>query len=521
MMDSQRRTHLEHDSSDGADPQGGLLRRVDPRPLLAHPRVFGIVSLVWLLMRSGLRPSRVAYPCQQAALSTALVTVVAPLLAVLVAVRRRVTARTVTAGGVAAVALGLLAALTSWGHGVADNVSEIAKLQPPADHRTRVFHVTNCAHERDGDRFPGLDNLLDLMGRNGLKFYRSATTSRLGGPDGIVGTTDVVVVKINYQWSQRGGTNVDLLHGLVYAIVSHPDGFAGEIVVCENAQFASVSNFNRSDNNSEDIQHSPYDVEAHFRDQGHRVSTFDWTDIRMDEVTEYSDDDDRSGYVTYLYDNAFGGRVSYPKFETQFGTRISLRDGVWSDVEQSYDRDRLTFINVPVLKSHHSTYGVTACVKNYMGVVTDSLGTNSHNAIRYGVLGALLAEIGTADLNILDCIWVNANPNSGPMTAYSVATRRDELVASTDPVAADIWATTNILVPAFIDNGYTAPWPYPSADPENPGSAFRTYLDSSMGYLLAAGIAVTNDLEQIDALTWDGTQLRPAPRPAVRRRAHP
>jgi hypothetical protein len=517
MMDSQRCAQLEHGSCDGEDRQSSPFRRADPRRLLTHPRVAGLLSLGWLLMRTGLRPSRLSYPCQQAALSTGFLLVVAPLVAMLVAVRRRVRADAFTAIGVAVVALGVFVALASWGHGVTDRGRGIAKLLPPADHRSQVFHVTNCPAERDGDHFPGLDNLIDLMGRNGLKFYRSTTPSRLGGPDGIIGVDDVVVIKINYQWSQRGGTNVDLLHGLVRAIIAHPGGFTGEVVVCENAQFASVVNFDRAENNAEDRRHSPYDVVARFRDQDHRVSTFDWTDIRMDEVTEYSDGDQRSGYVVYPHDAHVGGRVSYPKFETEFGTKISLRDGIWSDVDQSYDRDRLTFINVPVLKSHHSTYGVTACVKNYMGVVTDSLGTDSHNAIRHGVLGALLAEIGTADLNILDCIWVNAKPHLGPMTVYSVASRRDELVASIDPIAADIWATTHILVPAFIESGYTAPWPYPSADPENPYSAFRTYLDNSMTYLLAAGAAVTNDPAQIDAITWDGTGLRPARRPAIRR----
>jgi hypothetical protein len=517
MRDLEHRAHSEHGSSDDADRQSGLLRRADPRRLLTHPHVAGFLSLGWLLMRTGLRPSRLSYPCQQAALSTAFVLVVAPLVAVLVAMRRRARAGVFTGIGVAALAFGVLTALASWGHGVPDQGRGIAKLQPPAEHRSQVYRVTNCPRERDGDRFPGLDNLIGLMGRNGLKFYRSDAASRLAGPDGIAGADDVVVVKINYQWAQRGGTNTDLLHGLLEAIVTHPDGFVGEIAVCENAQSVSVANFDRATNNAEDNHLSPADVVADFRDRGYRVSTFDWGDIRMTHVNEYSDGDDESGYVVLPYDGDLNGRVSYPKFETELGTRISLRDGVWSDADQSYDRDRLTFINVPVLKSHHATYGVTACVKNYMGVVTDSLTTNSHNAIRYGVLGALLAEIGTADLNILDCIWVNANPYTGPSTSYSGATRRDELIASTDPVAADIWATTNILVPTFIDNGYSSPWPYPSADPEDSESAFRTYLDNSMSYLLAAGVAVTNDLEQIDVITWDSTRPRPAPRPAVRR----
>jgi hypothetical protein len=520
MRNSTRCVHIERGSSESPGRRSGLLRRADPRRLLTHPQVAGLLSLGWLLMRTGLRPSRLSYPCQQAALSTGLLLVVAPLVAMLAAARRRVRAGAFTGFGVAVVALGVFIALASWGHGVADRGRGIEKLLPPADHRSRVFHVTECPAERDGDHFPGLENLIDLMGRNGLKFYRSATTSRLGGPDGIIGVDDVVVVKINYQWSQRGGTNVDLLHGLVRAITAHPGGFTGEVVVCENAQFASVANFDRPDNNAEDNQHSPYDVVVSFRDQGHRVSAFDWTDIRMTEVDEYSYGDDEPGYVVYPYDGDLGGRVSYPKFETEFGTKVSLRDGVWDDSDQSYDNERLTFINLPVLKSHHSTYGVTACVKNYMGVVTDSLATNSHNAIRYGVLGALLAEIGTADLNILDCIWVNANPHTGPRTSYGGATRRDELIASTDPIAADIWATTHILVPAFIANGYASPWPYPSADPDDSESAFRTYLDNSMTHLLAAGHGVTNDLQQIDVISGDSARLRPAPRPAVRR-AHP
>ena len=422
--------------------------RVAVRRITAHREIACLLSLGWLLARSGVRPSRLAYPCQQAALSTAITVIGAPLVAWLALWRaNKAKARAIV--GATLVAGTLLSTLGSWGHGSPGEDPAIAALQPPRDHRSRVFHVTGCPHEREGDRFPGLDALLDLMGSNGLKLYRSTITSRLAGPDGILGSSDVVVVKINYQWAQRGGTNVDLLHGLLRAIVDHPDGFEGEVVVCENAQFASVAGFDRSDNNAEDTGHSPYDVIAGFRNRGHRVSAFDWTDIRMDQVAEYHEGDDRPGYVVLPYDSALGGRVSYPKFESEFGTRISLRNGVWSAAAQTYDRDSLTFINVPVLKSHHSTYGVTACVKNYMGVVTDSLGTNSHNAVRHGVLGALLAEIGIADLNILDCIWVNGNPHSGPMTPYSGASRRDELVASVDPVATDIWATMNILIPAF------------------------------------------------------------------------
>jgi hypothetical protein len=177
----------------------------------------------------------------------------------------------------------------------------------------------------------------------------------------------------------------------------------------------------------------------------------------------------------------------------------------------TYDRSRLKVINLPVLKPHAAVYGVTACVKNYMGVVTTELNTSSHNGVRNGLMGAVMAEIGPPDLNILDCIRIDGNPYSGPEVSWGLATRMDQLVASTDPVAADIWATTNILVPAFLANGYSPPWPSPDATPDDPDSVFRTYLDNSMNFLLAAGYRVTNDIESIDAYTWDGFS-KPSPR---------
>ena len=122
-------------------------------------------------------------------------------------------------------------------------------------------------------------------------------------------------------------------------------------------------------------------------------------------------------------------------------------------------------------------------------------------------MGAVMGEIRPPDLNILDCIWINDNPSGGPMTSYSEATRRDELVASIDPVAADLWAVTNILIPAYLDNGFTPPWPSPDATPDDPNSDFRTYLDRSMSEILAAGFDTTNDLDQIDASSLDVSSL--------------
>ena len=70
-------------------------------------------------------------------------------------------------------------------------------------------------------------------------------------------------------------------------------------------------------------------------------------------------------------------------------------------------------------------------------------------------------------------------------------------------MAADIWAATNILIPAFLDNGYLPPWPDPDATPDDPNSDFRIYLDQSMSAILAAGFDATNNLAQIDVHSQD------------------
>ncbi|MEW6743808.1 MAG: DUF362 domain-containing protein [Planctomycetota bacterium] len=465
----------------------------------------GLFALLWLLLRSGSKPSRFVYPCQQAAFTTASLAFGAPLVAALIAARRKLASKLRTRGGMAVVVLAILTCAGAWYLLTRGDVYAGPRPDPPLDYRAQIYHVTNCPQDPVGDHFVGLDNLLALMGSQGLKLYQSLSRSLESGPGGIIASDDVVVVKINYQWPERGGTNTDLLRGLIRRLVDHPDTFQGEIVVCENAQFNPIDGFDRDANNAQDHSLSPHDVVTHFKDLGYTVSHYDWTVRRNTKVTEYDSGDLRDGYIVYDYDSEIQGRVSYPKFQTEYGTYISLKRGLWSPATSTYDRQHLKFINVPVLKSHHATYGATVAVKHYMGVVTGNLNTNSHTAIRYGILGALLGEIQLADLNIVDCIWINADPYDGPWTDYGSATRRDELVASLDPVAADIWSVKNILIPAFLSNGFLPPWPYPSADPDDPSSAFRTYLDNSMYQILSAGYEVTNDLAKIDAWSWDGT----------------
>jgi hypothetical protein len=326
------------------------------------------MALCWLVLRSGPKPSRFAYPCQQAALSAATLAFGAPIVGTLVAARHRIAASLRRPIGMAVAALGLLATAGMWAYASWPNQYRGPELNPPPDYRAQVFHVTDCPQDPTGDRFLGLDNLLAHMGREGLAFYQSEAASLWADPDGIIAADDVVVIKINYQWDQRGGTNTDLLSGLIRRIVDHPDKFTGEIVVAENTQVIPTDWFNRMHNNAQNHRQSPAGVVGVFRHQGHAISAYSWRDLRSYSVEEYSTGDMTDGYVVGEYDSQFQGRLSYPKFRTDAGTHISLRHGIWDPDTGTYDRERLKFINTPVLKSHHTNYGVTACVKNYMGI---------------------------------------------------------------------------------------------------------------------------------------------------------
>ncbi|MEM2850004.1 MAG: DUF362 domain-containing protein, partial [Candidatus Bathyarchaeia archaeon] len=201
------------------------------------------------------------------------------------------------------------------------------------------------------------------------------------------------------------------------------------------------------------------------------------------------------GYVVNTTVNPRTGiMVSYPKFRTIFGTYISFKYGVWDDDAKTYNSDRLKVINFPVLKSH-SIYGVTACVKHYMGVGSDkltaTLGARMHNTVGTGGMGTEMVETRFPVLNIIDAIWVNAIPGNGPSTSYGDATRVNIIAASTDPVALDYWAAKYILLEVAQFKGYSG---VSSIDPDNVETgSFGYWLRLSMDEIRRAGYQATVD----------------------------
>jgi len=168
--------------------------------------------------------------------------------------------------------------------------------------------------------------------------------------------------------------------------------------------------------------------------------------------------------------------------------------GIWDPNRKSYSDGKLKVLSVPVLKTHR-IYGVTGCVKHYMGVGSDKLGTGSHASVGKGGMGTEMAQTRTPVLNILDATWVNANPGNGPRTTYTEATRANVLMASSDPVALDYWAAKHVLMQAAHAVGRND---LSAIDPDNDTSGFRNWLRLSMQELQKAGRQATLNENQMN-----------------------
>lgn len=98
-----------------------------------------------------------------------------------------------------------------------------------------------------------------------------------------------------------------------------------------------------------------------------------------------------------------------------------------------------TFINVPILK-HHGGAGMTAAMKNLMGMVWDRGSFHSSG------LDACIAEsvsLRKPDLNIVDAgrVMLSGGPRGGAASRYA---RQDLLLLSTDIVAVDVAAARTL-----------------------------------------------------------------------------
>jgi len=472
--------------------------------------LIGLFSLIWFLLRTGTKPSRSVYPCQRAAAVNIHLWLTTSLIPFISAspqgsVKRDLRGKKIPI--IAAVLVVIVAgSALMWGLQETRRKQReqlmgftlegrLAQVQPSSD----IFTVQGTAGYDEGFK-----NLLNLMGEHGLSFYESDVKGKNQGPEGLIARDDVIIIKVNSQWDERGGTNTDLLRSIIEAIIDHPAGFIGEIVVADNGQdqYGASGNGGSLDwknNNAEDRSQSVQKVVDLFSGS-HKVSTYLWDEITTKSVGEYSEGDMEDGYmVNPTADPVTGIKVSYPKFKTEFGAYVSFKRGIWEPETGSYDSERLKVLNVPVLKTHF-IYGVTACVKHYMGVVSDKLvGHGAHRSVGSGGMGTEMAETRMPTLNILDAIWINAIPERGPGTSYSEATIANVIMASTDPAALDYWAAKHLLTQVAQSRGFTD---LSSIDPDNTASgSFGEWLRLSMHEIEKTGFQTTIDEDRMNIYT--------------------
>jgi len=480
--------------------------------------LIAVASVIWLTIRTGSRPSRIFYPCQQAALANiALFKTIAGIsipsiasLRVSLGWLKPVAILSIlSVGGFVMVTNPLFDGLVSLQ--VDSNIDRIPIVLSPQtaavqENASDLFFVQNATGP-EGNMDASVAELFDLMESEGLHFYHTS-----GTPEGLIANDDVIIIKMNGQWDYRGGTSTDLIKSVIQVIVDHPDGFTGEVIIADNGQ--GLGDLDRRYSNSYYQNQSAAEVAEFFLPEWD-VSTVLWDDLKEMTVEDYNDADFTDGYVrSSVWNDDTDLYVSYPKFRSPTtGAYISFKQGIWTN-GSGFDSDKLKVINMPVLKTHFR-YGVTGCIKHYMGLpqgyvvsAVDPSIPHEHFSIGLGGMGTLMAETRAPVLNILDMVWINPHPLEdsyivGPWSSYSVARATDIIGASLDPVAMDYWVAKHVLIPTAEYLNYTE---YTSLDPDNAtihqnvyhghimqDESFHNYLERSMNELSDAGFQVTMD----------------------------
>ena len=365
---------------------------------------------------------------------------------------------------------------------------------PGADGILQTYAALGASYINVVEKTDGTDNGVAalLSSLSGVKFYR------MNDDGGLIGANDVVLIKINSQWSERGGTNTDVLKGIIEYITNHPAGFTGEVIIADNGQgmFGSEGRGGRLDwpsPNAKDRAQSAQMVADYFAARGFKVSGVLWDTFTKRKTGEFSSGDNNDGFVVEAGVLPTGIQISYPKFTTKYGTRVSFKMGIWDAASKSYDSRRLRLLNVPVLKAH-AQYHVTGAVKAYMGTPSNALTDMlPHKSVGSGGLGSLMVNTRFPTLNILDMVYIC--PQRGPPSSYTTAVQKNMIAASTDPFALDWWAARTVLIPAAeMAGNIRAKMMDP--DSKEPGS-FGFWLGRSLAAAREAGLPVTTDTNSI------------------------
>ncbi|MBN2527536.1 MAG: DUF362 domain-containing protein [Deltaproteobacteria bacterium] len=211
-----------------------------------------------------------------------------------------------------------------------------------------------------------------------------AAIARMGGMSRFVNSSDVVLVKPNIGW----------LRTPAHAANTHPEAVAQVVRECVAARAKKV--------------------------------------IVCDCPVDKARDAFRVSGIAKAALEA-GARVILPEESGYQTVKISERLGVWDVLTPFVEATKI--INVPVAK-HHSLTGVTAGMKNWIGITT-KLRMHFHNDIHRSI--AELARLMRPTLTVMDGtrVLMAKGPKGGSLSDVKSL---NTIAVSVDPVAIDAWA---------------------------------------------------------------------------------
>jgi uncharacterized protein (DUF362 family) len=346
----------------------------------------------------------------------------------------------------------------------------------------------------------------------------------MGGIEKIIGQNDIVIIKPNAQWETHGMTNTNTIKGFIDLVLKIPH-FAGEVIIAEN-HHARIDNSRAWTTQKRNGDYNLNELVAYYNERGvANVTKYHWRDGGPNPkplqwpagdggiVTGPEQGD---GYVWTDEEYVYLGRktkMTYPIFTSSYsGTTIDFKNGAWK--QGHYTGQPVKFINVSTLNHHSSSFGVTACIKNYLGVVDLTCGLHGPTPEGYynfhyistlwpktsfisdcvessissgpirnsrflskvcrrlspktgalgGAVGHFMNTIRKADLDIIAAEYVGHEGRWEP-PAHTKA-----VLASNDPVALDYYAGKYVLLPL---GGNKAKY----NDPDDKGGPFRKCLE--------------------------------------------
>lgn len=293
----------------------------------------------------------------------------------------------------------------------------------------------------------------------------------LGGMDSIVGPHDIVILKGNGQWPNRGYTHTGCIKAVTDAILAIP-GFDGEVHICDNVQtYGATGQFgfdagpaHRADNWPD---HNWNSLAAEYQAEGKPVATKRWfnsaTDIRGPaDLTD--------GWLRTFFD--FYGIptfLSTPVYASPLtpGRMMDLRRGVWEDGAYSAFR-RLKVIYLPTLNYHSHYAGLTSAVKCFFGATEIHGGvygtfrghyqihssSYQHAGVDQNLNAHRAGELTARYMHTLHApdLFITCAMYSGHNGRWSAAAKTDTVLACRNPASLDYIACKNVIGPLRGDS---------------------------------------------------------------------